>query len=108
MTTNHYRNPWHDKLNVRKPSHYENDAPMVAEYRGVQIFKLWDHAFDFVLAGTCITQRAGITEHKQVIDDMLSGASCVCDEVAAHLRANGHNPMTYSEYMKLWQQGKVA
>jgi hypothetical protein len=108
MTRNRYRNPWHDKLNVPKPSHYENDAPMVAEYRGVRIFKLFNRAYDFVLGDTCISQRAGITDHRKVIDDMFSGESCCCQAVADHLRAEGHNPMTYSEYMKKWNAGLVA
>jgi hypothetical protein len=105
---NRYRNPWHATLNVKKPQFYENDAPCVAEYRGVRIYALWPNFFDFVLDSCCITQRAGITEHRKVIDEMLSGESCVCDEVAAHLRSLGHSPMTYSEYGKLWEQGKVA
>lgn len=105
---NRYRNPWHDELNVRKPPFYENDAPMVAEYRGVKIFKLFNRGYDFVLAGCCITQRAGITEHRKVIDEILAGKIPQSDKVAEHMRSLGFPAMTYSEYTELWGAGKVA
>ena len=105
---NRYRNPWHKSLNIPTKEFYENDAPMVAQYRGVKIYKLWNKAYDFVFGDCCITQRAGITEHKREIDHLLDGQTPCGTEVFKHLTANGHTPISYDLYTKLWQQGKAA
>ncbi len=92
---NRYKNPWHKTLNVPKPEYYENNAPQVGEHRGVVVYKLFTHGYDFVLGGVCITQRAGISEYKKAIDELLDGESFCSDEVAAHLKSLGHTPTTY-------------
>lgn len=94
---NRYRNLWAPELKVKKPDFYENNAPQIGEHRGVRVFKLFDHGYDFVLAGACITQRAGASELARTIDEVLDGEHPVADAVAAHLRGLGFRPLTYAE-----------
>jgi hypothetical protein len=103
---NIYRNPWAKTLNVPKPEFYKNDAPVVFEYRSVKVYRLFARGFDYVLAGCCITQRAGFKPDlaRGVIDHILSGKQPVDDEVAEHLRTNGFPAMTYSEYANNWRE----
>jgi len=96
---NQYRNLWHKSLNVPKPEFYQNNAPQVRpEYRSVKVYKLFDRGYDFVFAGCCITQRAGVTRYREVIDELLDGKSPCSDEVANHIRTNGEKAITYSEF----------
>lgn len=94
---NRYRNPWARTLNIPKPEFYENNGPQVFKHRGVEIFRVHDRQFDFVLSGCCIAQRAGFTatEAAKVIDGLLDGETPVADVVAVHLKAHAHNPITY-------------
>ena len=107
---NRYRNPWCKILNAPKPEFYENDARKVFEYRGVSVFKLNDDHFDYVLSGCCITQRAGFKPQNApaVIDDLLDGQTPCCDEVAAHIAAQGGKPMTYEQYSEKVARGVMA
>lgn len=101
---NRYKNPWYKSTNIPRPEFYENSAPQVAEYRQVKIYKLFDRAYDFVLSGMCITQRAGITEHKCEIDSILDGRTPVDTLVCKHLRKLGHKPISYPEYTANWRK----
>ncbi len=103
-TLNRYKNPWSKSCNTPRPKYYENNAPKVATYRDVEIYKLFDKAFDFVLSGVCIAQRAGITEHEREIDALLEGRT-PCDTVVYnHLKRLGHKPLSYDQYTRNWQK----
>lgn len=105
--TNRYRNPWHEETLARRPEFYENNAPQVFEYRGVKVFKLNDRHFDYVLAGTCITQRAGFDKDKAglVIDGLLDGEQPTCKPVADHISLSGGKGYTYDQYTADYQKG---
>lgn len=102
---NRYRNPWFKSCNAPRAEFYENDAPQVLEHRGVKVFKLFNKGYDFVLGDCCITQRAGITEARREIDELLDGNTPVCNEVAQHMIAHGFNALTYDQYTLDWQKG---
>jgi hypothetical protein len=107
-TMNRYRNPWHKTLNMPKPEFYENSAPVVFEYRGVTVYKLFNHGFDFVFEGCCITQRAGCdrgAKARAAIDEILDGNQPVDSNVADHLTKYGFPALTYDQYTKDWQAG---
>jgi len=98
---NKYRNPWAKELNIEKPEFYENDAPKVFSYRGVDVLRLANGSFDYVFCGCCITQRAGCDrgpKAQAVIDEILDGNQPVSDGVASHLIAHGSPALTYSQY----------
>lgn len=80
---NKYRNPWAKDLNTPKPEFYENDAPCIFEHRGVKVFQLHTHSFDYVLDGVCITQRCGARNPRRLIDSILDGKQSVSDQVKA-------------------------
>ncbi len=105
---NKYRNPFGKDTLVKRPDFYENNAPKVAEYRGVSIYRLFNNAFDFVISGCCITQRAGITHYQREIDRILSGETPMHDEVCDHLKSLGFPSKTYGEYHKEWLAGQAA
>ncbi len=93
---NRYRNPWAKSLNVPKPDFYENDAPCVLEYKGFRVLKTVERGFDFVLNDCCVTQRAGMSNARRLINDLLDGKEPVADSVAEHFTAQGVNFATYS------------
>ncbi len=103
---NKYLNPWRTGL-IRSsvPEYYENDAPKVFSHRGVDVFKLSDKSFDFVLAGCAITQRAGASDPAKVINQILDGETPVGDQVAKHLCAHGFNAMSYAQAGKFPADG---
>lgn len=70
---NEYKNLWYQANKQTMKPVYFNDAPLIKEYRGVQVFKLYNGSYDFVLKGACITQRAGVARYKEVIDGILDG-----------------------------------
>lgn len=94
---NKYKNLWHKSTNIPRPEFYENEAPKIGEYRGVSVFKLFTHGFDFVINGACITQRAGASDYQNTINEVLDGKAPVADTVADHLKACGFTPLLYSE-----------
>jgi len=73
---NRYRNPWHDPRNPKwTREFYENDAPKVFSYRGVDVYRVGMKHFDYVMNGCAITQRAGCdcgSNARVVIDALLS------------------------------------
>lgn len=105
---NKYRNPFAKDTLVKRPDFYENNAPKVREYRGVSIYKLFNEAYDFVIGGCCITQRAGITHCEREIDLLLSGETPVHDEVVTHLQSLGFPAKSYSDYHKEWIMAQAA
>lgn len=96
---NRYRNPWANETLVKRQEFYENDAAMIYEYRGVQVFKLHENHFDYVLDGCAISQRAGFPksedERKSIIDGYFDGSTLCCETVAAHINANGGTAISY-------------
>jgi len=104
---NRYRNPWFRSCNTPRSEFYENDAPCVAEYRGVKIYKLWNQAYDFVLGDCAITQRSGITEHKREIHHLLDGETPCDTLIYQHLTANGHTPISYDQYTARWHASNL-
>ena len=69
---NEYKNPWHGDGTTRYgPAIYRNNAPLVLEYKGYKVYKLFDKAFDIVFDGVCITQRQGYS--KSLIDKIDNG-----------------------------------
>ncbi len=85
---NKYFNPWAKDLNVPMPDYYENCAPCILEHRGFEVYAVRDYGkghsgngFDFVLNGICVTQRAGASEAKKVIDSILDGKEPVSKRV---------------------------
>ena len=63
-----YYNPWHK---IGEPTHYENNAKCVCEYRDFRVYKVHDKHFDYVYDNCCITQRAGASDPKRVINTLL-------------------------------------
>lgn len=104
---NRYRNPWFKSCNTPRPEFYENDAPKVFSYRGVDVYKLRNNSFDYVFSGCCITQRAGFKKESApaIIDEILDGNQPVDNEVAHHLITHGHKALTYEQYTADWQAG---
>ena len=64
-----YKNPWHDGTQNYGPAMYTATSKP-KEYRGVQVFER-SGGFDYVQGGVCLTQRAGATRYKEVIDELL-------------------------------------
>lgn len=98
---NKYKNMWADDCMIKRPEYYENNAPLVGSYRGVDVFKTHERGFDYVIGGACVTQRAGFDKKSfhSVVDGLLDGdGENLCSEkVAKHLRNLGFTPMTYDE-----------
>lgn len=94
---NRYRNLWRSELIRHAPEFYENDAKQVTEHRGVKVYRLHSKSFDYVLAGVCIAQRGGCGSAIDVIDEILDGRKPVADKVAAHVKAQGFTPLSYTE-----------
>ena len=93
-TQNTYRNPWQRGAKNDSPAIYTNNAPCILEHRGVRVFRLNERSFDFVLGDCAITQRAGASKAKDVINSILGGLTHVSDTVAAHLAAHGYKAAT--------------
>lgn len=77
---NRYYNPWHK---TGQPTHFENDAPCVFEYRRFQVFNLFDKAYDYVFDNCCITQRAGASNPEKVINELLA-TMCTTSKAPGH------------------------
>ena len=105
---NRYRNPWHKHTQRTTPEFYTNDAECVATFQGVQVFPVNSHQHDLVFDGMCISQVAGFKFCERHVADLLSGESLCVQEIADHLRAAGHSPMSYDEYSALYAAGKIA
>jgi len=105
---NRYRNLWQKETRVLGPAFYENDAPCVLEYRTVKVYCLRPEFYDFVLNGACISQRAGITEARKVIDEYLDGKQPCAATVAAHITVSGFHGYTYSQCIEDWEAGRAA
>lgn len=104
---NRYRNLWRKRTNVRGPEFYENNARCILEHRGVMVYHVASH-YDFVLGDACISMRAGITNARDVIDEMLNGIQPCSKEVASHITASGFKGYSFDQYMTDWSAGKVA
>lgn len=106
-----YRNPWFDQCLTARAEYYENDAPCVFSYRGVDVYKLWGTSYDYVLNGCCITQRAGFpkdkAERQRIIDDMLDGRQPCSERVAEWITQNGGHGLSYDDYVKKCQNGEM-
>jgi hypothetical protein len=67
-----YLNPWAKKLGTA--AYFERKGAPLLSYRGFDIYE-WSEfgypGFDYVYDGVCITQRAGVSKYKQVIDELL-------------------------------------
>lgn len=94
---NRYKNPWAEMTNIRGKEFYENNAPLYCEHRGVQVYRLFDKAFDCVIDGMCVTQLAGFSKPTH-LDALLDGERGCVQEVAEHLRANGFPAISYEEH----------
>lgn len=68
-----YKNPWYEPGGKYGPPVYTHDKRPMIDYRGVRIFKVWERRYDFVMNGVCITQRAGASKPRELIDDILDG-----------------------------------
>lgn len=93
---NKYLNPWFESTLRYGPVHYENDAPLYREHRGVKVYKLNKSHFDCVLDGMCITQLAGFSTTDN-LNDLLDGIRPCHATVAEHLRKRGFLANTYHE-----------
>lgn len=98
---NKYRNPWCNETLIKRPPFYENDAPEVYAYRGVVVFKVSEHHYDYVFHDCCISQRAGLPkndlEKNEIIDAYLDGKILVTKEIVDHINAHGGNAKSYDE-----------
>ena len=67
-----YKNPWWRKDRQRSygPEFYVASDGPIHTYREVSIYTRFS-SYDYVIDGVCITQRAGISKYKEVIDDIL-------------------------------------
>lgn len=95
---NKYRNLWHKDLNVPQPEFYKNEARCILEHRGFKVFKLFNEHYDFVLEDACVTQRAGVSKAKEVIDSILDGKEVVSRQVKDYFNKKGYNFKTYSDF----------
>jgi hypothetical protein len=107
---NKYLNPWHDPRDPPTefnrggygPEFYENDAPVVCEYRGFKVYEIdvprsayysdagdTVKAYDYVYEGVCVTQRAGASKPKEVIDQIYVEDKYAAPVVREHLRKHG-------------------
>jgi hypothetical protein len=68
-----YKNPWYEPGGKYGPPVYTCEKRPMITYRGVQIFKVWERRYDVVMNGVCITQRAGASNPRQLIDNILDG-----------------------------------
>jgi len=70
MTT--YRNPWYRPSVGGDPEFYTTDVkPM--EHRGVLVYqRIKGRCWDYVKDGVCLTQRAGASRYREVIDELLA------------------------------------
>lgn len=73
MNKNSYVNPWHKPNGHQGPPIFQNYAPVICEHRGFKVFRLHDRHYDYVFNGRCVTQRAGASKAKEVIDTILAG-----------------------------------
>ncbi len=96
---NKYLNPWSELTKRGYPEFYENDARCVGRHRGVSVFKINDHQFDYVFADVAITQLAGFSSDRlvEIVDSMLDGERPLCNASVKHLKAHGFDAITYDE-----------
>jgi hypothetical protein len=67
-----YRNPWFSPMHGHDPEFYVTDAKPV-EWRGVFVYqRLKGICWDYVKDGVCLTQRAGASRYREVIDELLA------------------------------------
>src|SRR5689334_6224148 len=71
-----YKNPWH--ADGYGPAFYSTDKKPMLTYRGVQVFKICKERYDYVMNGVCLTQRAGATRAREVINAILDGQDPHC------------------------------
>lgn len=93
------KNPWFRKDGPYSVREYVLDGEPIFSYRGVDVYKR-AQSWMYVLGDTAITERAGFNKDAApgIIDNILSGKEPCSDNVALHLRANGHKGRTYEEY----------
>lgn len=71
---NSYQNPWHKPHDATYgTAQYQNNGKVICEYRGFQVIRVHDRHYDYVYKGKCVTQRAGASDPKPVIDGILDG-----------------------------------
>lgn len=104
-----FRNPWFRKDGPYSRPTYEIEGAPIFEYRGVSVFQR-SQSWLYVLGDTAITERAGFRKEAApaIIDGLLDGGEPSADEVAQHLRANGHKALTYGEYNVEYRAGRMA
>lgn len=87
-TRTRYRNPWHDPTRsadpINNPEYFEHDKKPMFTHKGVQVFKVWERRYDYVLQGVCITQRCGAS--REVIDDIMRGVQTLSASAARLVR----------------------
>lgn len=76
-----YENPWGDGTHAPRPHFYTSYEPPKFEYKGFQVF-FRSGAWEYVFKGCCITQRAGSTLFKSIIDGLLNGRELVHNDHA--------------------------
>lgn len=80
-----YKNLWHENHKEMEP-YFETAGKLVAEYKRVQVYKIWKERFDYVYKGACITQRTGYKAHKEIIDSLLNLSNeLMSDVVKMHI-----------------------
>jgi hypothetical protein len=103
-------NPFHNPQSAYSRREFKYDGHALFTHRGVSVYKNNADSWDYVFEGVTVCQRAGFNKARavEIVDAMFSGDSCHSEPVCAHLRAHGHNPMSYAQYGVLWAAGKVA
>lgn len=104
------KNPWFRKDGPYSKEFYEVSGAPVFEYRGVKVYRRWEHSWLYVLGDTAITERHGFNKDRApgIIDSMLNGLEPSADLVVSHLRANGFKGLTHDEYMIEYRAGRMA
>lgn len=104
------KNPWFRKDGPYSKEFYEVSGDPVFEYRGVKVYRRWEHSWLYVLGDTAITERHGFTKANApgIIDKILDGLGPSADAVCAHLLACGHKALTHDQYMIECRAGRMA
>lgn len=104
-----FKNPWFRKDGPYSVREYVLDGAPIFSYRGVDVYKR-PQSWMYVMGDTAITERAGFKKYSapSIIDGILDGDDPCTDNVALHLRANGHKARTYGEYDIEYRAGRMA
>lgn len=81
-----YKNPWHDGTPNYGPAMFRHQHKPLHTYNGVEVYRIHESHFDYVKEGVCLTQRAGATKYKEVIDNLLKGSDFEAERAQSYMK----------------------